>query len=312
MRIAYVGNFGPAHSTENHVAASLESLGHDVVRVQENDPPVAYAELPRWIGPHDLLLWTRTWDVDHDGQLAMLDRYRTLGVPTVGFHLDLYVGLDREPQLDSLPWWRCDLMFTPDGDHDHVFLEKGINHVYCPPAVFHDECYLADPDYRRFGSDVAFVGSWRRYHREYPFRRHLVPWLRSQYRNRFRMWGDGGPSVRGHDLNVLYASTKVAVGDSCFSGRLDTYLSDRVFETLGRGGFLVHPASPALGALGLEDGVHLGTYTPGDLRDLKATIDRWLADPEGREAARRKGHEHVTANHTYRHRMEFVLREVFG
>ena len=37
MRIVYVGNFGPSFSTESHVALSLESLGHTVVRQQENE-----------------------------------------------------------------------------------------------------------------------------------------------------------------------------------------------------------------------------------------------------------------------------------
>ena len=34
--IAYIGNFEPFWSTENHVKLSLEELGHKVIPLQEN------------------------------------------------------------------------------------------------------------------------------------------------------------------------------------------------------------------------------------------------------------------------------------
>jgi len=40
MRIVYIGNFEISFTTENHIAQELESLGHEVIRRQENQTEV--------------------------------------------------------------------------------------------------------------------------------------------------------------------------------------------------------------------------------------------------------------------------------
>ena len=52
--------------------------------------------------------------------------------------------------------------------------------------------------------------------------------------------------MRGADLNDLYASVKIAVGDSCYADRSTRYFSDRAFEAPGRGAFSLFPRIPAL------------------------------------------------------------------
>ena len=48
--------------------------------------------------------------------------------------------------------------------------------------------------------------------------------------------------IRGKELNDLYATAKVVVGDTLCKGfNYPYYFSDRLFETTGRGGFLIHP-----------------------------------------------------------------------
>lgn len=37
MLIGYCGNFKPSHSTETHLARTLEQAGHQVARLQEDD-----------------------------------------------------------------------------------------------------------------------------------------------------------------------------------------------------------------------------------------------------------------------------------
>ncbi len=104
LTIAYRGNTRHPFCTETHVTASLRELGHEVIPLQEDvvswDDCVAAAERAH------LFLWTKTWTIDPDGGHAALDRMRAMGVPSVSFHLDRYIGLDREAQIEFDPFWR--------------------------------------------------------------------------------------------------------------------------------------------------------------------------------------------------------------
>ena len=78
-------------------------------------------------------------------------------------------------------------------------------------------------------------------------RSRLVKWLRKNYDRQVKFWPEPNQhAVRGDDLTDLYASVKVVVGDSCLVPKPDGspmthYCSDRIPETLGRGGLLLHP-----------------------------------------------------------------------
>ena len=150
-------------------------------------------------------------------------------------------------------------MFTPDGDpaSEAWFAEQGINHVYVPPAVVSDECTVGN--YRpELDHDVIFVGS-KHYHPEWPHRGELLAWLEATYGDRFKRYGGDVQVMRGQDLNDLYASAKVVVGDSlCLPGHT-RYWSDRYYETVGRGGFLIAPCVPGIEEH-FTDGEHLLFY----------------------------------------------------
>lgn len=328
--IAYVGNFGPRHSTENHVKLSLEALGHRVVPVQEDALHAGTAGRgdigwPQLAGAlqdegADLLLWTRTWQhVRPEEQDAALEAVRAAGTPSASYHLDLYLGLDREEQVGREAFWRTDVVCTADGamaDEDW-WIEHGVRHRWVRPGVLAAECV---PGTRRpqFAADVAFVGSWRRYHAEWPYRQQLVRWLQRTYGStgrdrRFRLWPEQGkPAVRNEELNDLYASTKVVVGDSlCIGFNRPRYWSDRVYETVGRGGFLVMPYIEGLGDE-FTDGEHLRYYTFGDFGELKALIDYYTDPAHEDERARiaAAGQAHVRETATYTHRVAEVLAHV--
>jgi hypothetical protein len=310
MNVAFLGNFRPRtslgepFSTESHVSASYELLGHTVLRLQEDE--TQKADVPGLCEQFtaDLLHWTCTWHTDPEGGYAMLEGLRRLGIPSVGHTLDLFVGLGREGWLDADPWFRTDWFFSADGGHPEVFAAKGINHVWLPPAVYGPECYLADPD-PALVQDVIFVGSYG-YHPEWPYRKQLIDWLASTYGSRFRHY-DHNSGMRGHRLNQLYASAKVVVGDSCCVGfRQERYTSDRVPETLGRGGVLIHPWIK-----GIEEHytpwTHLLCYDFGDFDALNFLIGNLLRFPAWRETLRREGQAHVTAHHTYTNRVQAIL-----
>lgn len=208
--------------------------------------------------------------------------------------------------MDGDPFWHTTRVFTADGGTpEHVWLQKGIVHRWMPAAVFADECYLAQSDRHRI--PVVFVGS-ERYHEEWRYRNELITHLRRSFGLGFRRYPvRRDRAIRGDDLNRLYATSDVVVGDSlCLDFKHERYWSDRIYETLGRGGFLIHPR-----IVGLDehfvDGEHVVMYEFGDWTGLDRIIRHYLTHPEERERIRLAGHNHVKEHHTYDHRLRAVF-----
>lgn len=307
VRVAQVGNFGPPHSTENELRRALDALGVDVDCWQENEPG-AFLRLADKVGRYDWVLWTRTgWDppIPADEQNALLTAAAAAGVPTVGYHLDRWWGLGRQPQVFSEPFFSCSVMFTADGGHQQEFAAASVNHYWMPPGVSEFECRPGTPR-PEFASDVAFVGSWRPgYHTEWKHRPALIRWLERSGLD-VNFWPQpGAPAVRGDDLRDLYASVKVLIGDSCLAGDATHYWSDRIPETVGRGGFLLHPEVEGL-AEHFTPGEHLDTWPLGDFDALGAKIAYYLDRDYERHRITEAGRAHVLASHTYTVRMRQV------
>ena len=317
MRIAYVGNFEPAHSTENEVRKALDHLGHDVWLCQEGQPD-RWRELTDRAHEFDVILWTRTADlakrIPHRDQIQLLIAARRADVPTVAFHLDRWWGLREHGREDSVwtePYFRCEHFFSTDGAHDVEWAVAGVNHHWMPPGVSEFEC---GPGTSRdeWRSDIGFLGSWRHYHGEHTHRRELVEWMRATYGDRVRFFpGPGEPGIRGVDLRDLIASVKVWVGDSCLASRADggpmhSYVSDRVPEVTGRGGFLLHPQVDGV----FPEQWKLLTWPMGDWDKLRDLIDRYVADDHARRAVAAANRSETLRRHTYSVRMKQVIEAV--
>ena len=243
MRVSYVGNHSVPYSTESHIAKAWENLGHEVQRIPEQS--LEWADLPEMVDG-ELFTWTRTAGFDPPD----LDRQRTalsaIKIPKVGIHLDRWWGLARETtergprDVDPSPFFtHLDLLYTADG-RDNPWQ---VRHEWMPPAILSDETEPAPPS-KRYNADIAFVGNITDYgHAEWAdHRKRLHMQLKQWYHNRYQVFpGRGRPAIRGFELRRLYATTKVNIGDSCLANCDGFYWSDRIPETLGRGGFLIHP-----------------------------------------------------------------------
>lgn len=317
MRIAYIGNFRVPFSTESHVAQALEELGHHVVRHDEEHVDW------RWVPHHaaasgtGMVLWTHTHgyapEAKHDDCQAMLDGLAAHGIPSVAFHLDRWWGLEREHQVHE-PFFRCDLVVTADGGHDAGWARLGVNHVWMPPAVVASEVGRGTFQ-SRYAKDVGFVGSWQHYghHAVWPWRFEVVSAVARRYGSRFRAWPRAGEPLRGQALNDVYASVKVLLGDSCLAGGATRYISDRVPETLGRGGFLLHPRVEGVtDGTHYTEGEHIACYDVGDIDEVCQQIDRYVRDDDERERITTQAIEHVRERHTYTVRMRDVIALVEG
>lgn len=314
MRVAYVGNFSQRHCTEVHLAATLEDLGHTVTRIQENatDP----ATLLSIVDGHDLFLFTRTWDCLVT--LEHLEAIRGKGIVSASYHLDLYLGLRREQGLETDPFWRTDFVFTPDGapESQAAFEAKGINHHYMKPGVYKGECYIATPG-SPLANDVVFVGGGSpageepQYgHHEWPYRGQLLKWLRDTYGERYSKYGWPQETIRNEALNSLYSGSKVVVGDSlCLNFEHPYYWSDRVYETLGRGGFIIHPYIKGMEEE-FTDRHDIVFYEYGNFDQLKSLIDYYLEHEEERLQIRDRGHNLVKHHCTYHNRLTQMLEVI--
>lgn len=307
MKVALVGNFEPEHSTENHYVRAHRAMGNDVVEIQEGTVPWDTVDAVAADAGVDVIQWVHTHSLapesTHDEQWAFLRRCTRRGIPTVATHLDRWWGLARQHQAETEPFFRCDLVLTADGGHDDDWARVGVEHVWLPPAVLGSEC-VPGTRHPEMASRVAFIGSWHGYHPEWPHRAELVAWLKRHHREDTQFWPKRGEhAVRGEALRDLYASVDILVGDSCLTGGATRYLSDRVPETLGRGGFLIHPRVEGVtdGALYTE-GRHLACWDLGNWDELATIIDRYLDDDE-RDLIAKRGREHVLEHHTYETRV---------
>ncbi len=305
MRIAFLGNFGAPHSTENDYKKTFEDLGHQVIPLQEQQ--ASAGEVFAAAAGANVFCWVNTHGWNTPGPMTMdevLNRLRDRKTPTFGMHLDRYQGLNigdqRESRVGTTPWWKMDYIFTADGGNEEFFKSRGVNHFWLPPAVLKSSCFVGTPR-DEYKCDVAWVGA-KGYHPEYPFRTQLVQWLETVGARRWdvKIWGHGPRGgVRGPALNDIYASAKICVGDSCFAGA-PYYWSDRVPETMGRRGFLLHPYSEGMK-------MPIKCYRAGDLEDLSRQIELWLKMDDHRNEMAQGGFEWIRTCDTYHNRVQYML-----
>jgi hypothetical protein len=323
LTVAYVGNFGPPNSTENDLLKALGNLGHSVIPLQE-EQRASWQALRQGITDvaYDLILWTRTAslaaEIPHDVQRLMQYQARRAGIPTVGYHLDRWWGLARETDIFTEPWFQCDHVFTADGAHAANWLIAGVNHHWLPPAIAADKCYrgsIRDD----FNWQAAFVGSWQGgYHEEWPHRQQLVDKLRNALGRKVAFFPQrqGDQRIDREDRADLFATVKVVIGDSAlvpaYEGvPMHHYCSDRVFETIGQGGLLLHPYVE--GIIGnnpadiFQAGTHCLAWTLYDWADLAAKIQWAATHPAAAETIKQTGFDLVRTSHTYNQRMQAML-----
>jgi hypothetical protein len=313
--IVFLGNFEVSYSSENHHVSSLESLGHTVQKLQEKK--VSSEEILYKALASDLFIWVHTHRWQTPGSKSMTDvlkQLKSVGIPTMTYHLDLWFGIEREKDLKNDDFYtNIGHFFATDKLMCDWFNENTevVGH-FLPAGVYDKECYMhKDYDKYNFEYDVIFVGS-KGYHPEYKYRPQLIDYLRKTYGKRFlHVGGDGDTgTVRGDALNRMYAKSKIAIGDSLnIDFNYPYYTSDRLFESTGRGGFTIYPRIKGLESY-FEDSKEIIFYEHGNLNDLKEKIDQYLLDGISRENVRLAGHERTKGEHTYVHRWSSIMNEL--
>lgn len=321
MRILFLGNFEAEYSSENYYLKTFRKMGHEVTTLQEGKTS------GRDILKHqtDLFFWVHTHSWATHNIMGVLNHFKSIGVPTVAYHLDLYMGLQRWKEYERGEYFKVQHFFTVDKlMADWLNSNTETKGHFLPAGVYEDECVLGTPNLEKYPHDIIFTGA-KGYHREWPYRPKLIEWLQSTYGERFGHYGNGGMAqVRGLELNNLYASAKIVIGDTlCKDFNYPWYSSDRLFEVCGRGGFLIYPEISGLETFYNPAQIEMlehNDITPGeivfyrfdDFEQLKYKIDWFLNHDVQRNKTRIRAFEHTKREHTYTHRLTTLLNTIFS
>lgn len=114
-----------------------------------------------------------------------------------------------------------------------------------------------------------------------------------------------GTWIPNEQLRRWYSSAGIVLCDHYDEMRDDGFISNRAYDALACGAFLISDRVPGIEA---EFGEGLVTYADRD--ELQALVDAYLADPERRRREAAVGRETVLAQHTFAHRVTTILDEV--
>ena len=156
--------------------------------------------------------------------------------------------------------------------------------------------------------EILFVGNWRGV-----FRR--VVWDARCAGFRVALVGQGwrylapehvaADHVPHEELGALYSSTKVLLADHWDEMRDEGFVSNRIFDALACGSFVI--ADDVAGLRTLLPG---GLEVYGDADDLGRQLRRYLSDEGARRAVAERGRELVLEHHTVRARADELLLAV--
>jgi hypothetical protein len=231
MRIAFIGQFDKLHDEEGK-AKSFEKLGHAVFRFSE----IAFRSetvSDVFDCKPDMLIYAKL-KIDFKLKKEIIEGCKKRGIKTVCWVPDLYWGLGREYRIFADVVFKSDFVCTPDGGNNNRWIDAGVNHHTIRQGIYDDDCFVGKKDGKL--PEIVFVGC---VNGEWPYRGSLIRFLTKTYGKRFHWYGvHDSDEVRNSELNTLYNSAKIVIGDSLYS---PYYWSNRIYETIGRGGFIIHP-----------------------------------------------------------------------
>lgn len=301
MKILYLGNFNSP--VAEYIAKSFEELGHSVKRKHEDNTTVDWVlnnldydfilcEEARLKGDYIYGNWEKG---EKDRVIGRMSEVmgKILVVPWL---TNLIQGIpEREHLLKENPIFKAPRVFTTDGGL------KGDNIVCLRQGIYQKEAIITDMGGLK-PSNIGFVGENNQ--RFWPYRKKLIDFMQFTYQQNFRWVGQGsaGGIFWGLELNKFIASCKIIIGDSV---RSPNYWSNRVYEMIGRGAFLIMPDIEGLDKE-FTPFRHYIPYRFDDFEDLADKIGYYLNHSEEREYVRQEGFNYCK-NYTYKHRVKVIL-----
>ena len=333
MKILFSGHHNPHFLTiTEHLEKAIASLGHDLFVFEDRQHLI-----PGRIRARSAFLHRLDLNIINRKLLALaksvkpdiaivtggnriaadtICHFKRLGIASVLWTTD--PPLHYEPLVTVATAY--DAIFCQGTEAIELLARAGIRGarwlpMACDPEVHHPvTCSAAEQ--KKYGSDIVFVGS------HYPDRADLFEKLVDFD---LAIWGPGWDSLDrnsplrrcicgGHTTPAewlkIYSASKIILATHYHDpqDRFPVYqASPRVFEAMACGGFLMCDAQKDMLSL-FDDGKHLVVFK--DAGELREKITHYLTNAEKREIIARTGREEVISKHTYRNRMEEVLRTV--
>lgn len=278
MKIVYFANFGNKNSdsTEEHIAYSLNKLGHIVFKIPESTPEMIPKDC-------DLFLF-------HKGGFHLDRALKRVNYPKVFWYFDK-IWHGREDWMRQVTP-RVDFGFLTD--ETWLKAHPSEKMVVLRQGIGNETNYIGKPDPARFRGKIAFTGS------VYKGREEFIETLRKTFGNDFQIYNN----VFGRDLYDLCATIPIILAPPFPSD--DFYWSSRIYMVLGSGGFLVHPRLAGLKECdGLIDGVHYAGYN--DEFEMIEQIRHYLVFPKKRKEIQMQGYKYVTKELNYTNRCQKLL-----
>lgn len=306
MKIAFIGKFNEIHHEEGK-ALSLERLGNTVYRFDETtfntNNLLNNTNSLLSISP-DVVIFTK---LRIPNSMEFIRTMKSNNILTVSWFPD-YCNVGqwentsfKMNDLRNCPIANSDLVLIPDNTNTTKWKALGVNQR-CVRQAIYDECCYKGIKTKHFDADILFVGSIN--NGLYKYRIKLIDFLKTTYGNKFIHYGmSNDMHLRGNDLNNAIASVKIIIGDSVYAPE---YWSNRIYETIGRGGFCIHSSTSGLDKE-YEVGKHFDIYTTNDLNNLKEKIDYYLKEDDLRNTISNAGMEYTKQNHTLLNRSKQVI-----
>lgn len=295
MRIAYIANHGQDRSSDDEgaIAHALAVLGHDVTTIREESG----ADVLSWKYAPDLVLFHKWYDLETLTKLSGVCK-------TAVWYFDRVQDPDPKAQPSCrtrtarlrqvMP--RVTHSFFTDGDW--VANEKVPNSSVLRQGF--DERLYFPPKHDLRANTVLFTGN----NRWSAGRKAFVELLHAKFGKRL-IHIDSGLYREG--LRTLIQRSAVVVAPD--SPGSDRYWSNRIYNVLGSGGCLLHPAWAGVSA-DYSPGVDFMGYLNRDA--MVSTAFRLLNLPKLREETAQRGYLSTMNRNLYRHRVEQLLQTVTG
>ena len=245
-------------------------------------------------------------ELPRDVDVVLALRGRAVGEPAPGrFNLLWLLSHPEEADVEELN--RYDRVLVASTRHAEALdgrLDVPVEPLlqFTDPALFHPEPQAAT------AHELLFVGNWRG-----EFRRIVWDAIRAGHPP--ALYGEGwdllapehavAERVPHADLHRLYSSCGILLCDHWEDMRRAGFVSNRVFDALACGAFVIADDNP-----GLAEALPGAVETYSDAAELGAKIERYLGDPETREQLARRGREAVLTEHTVEHRVDRLLTAV--
>ncbi len=243
-----------------------------------------------------------------------IDRLGRRGVKTVLWTVDAPVDFSAERKSAS----HFDYVFCGGSEAEGILRKDGVPNAEWLPFACDERAYhpvsISSEEAKKVGHDVLFIGSY------YPNRWEI---LRQLGKFNVGIFGPGWSkadlsgmcNISIHEKNLrfdqqlsLYASAKIIVIIHFQNGETPCYqASPKVYEALACKCFVLVDKQKDVFSL-FRSGEHLVGFDSAE--DLKAKIRRYLDLPEERARIAGNGYRETLARHTYRRRIEEMIRKV--